>query len=221
MSNDHGVVTAIQSQESQGRARSRPALGVIDAQISGYATTGATAPARKVSPDDTILATRCLAGDATAWREMINRYQRLIYSVIRLHFRDSDAADDVFQDVCTELFRHLATIKDCQALPAWLMTVARRKCHLARMRSSDWSDIDTDTLIDIDNQLGGLEGRFWIEQAMKHLSDRERALIEALYLDDEQPSYAEIATRLNMPVASIGPTRARCLEKLRKHWEGA
>lgn len=166
------------------------------------------------------LVSRCLSGDADGWHELVLLYQSLIYSVARIHFRDPSLADDIFQDVCLELYRRLETIRDVQALPAWLITVTRRKSQQALDNSPEWSDVDADNIALMDQRVAAIEKRFWIEQALNQLSARDRRLIEALYFDPNQPSYEEIASRLNMPVASIGPTRARCLEKLRKHWEG-
>ena len=118
-----------------------------------------------------------------------------------------------------ELFRRLDTINDLQSLPAWLITVTRRKCSQAIGRLADHEDVDAHDLSTVDRRLRAVEERFWIERAMDQLSERERQLIAALYFDADQPSYSEISTRLDIPVASIGPTRARCLEKLRKYWE--
>jgi RNA polymerase sigma factor (sigma-70 family) len=165
------------------------------------------------------LVSQCLRGDAGAWKALVTRYENLIYSVARVHFRESAAADDVFQDVCTELYRRLETIEDIQALPKWLITVTRRKSRQAMTRA-EWSDMDPSDIATSDQQVTAVEHRFWIEQALGQLSDREQKLIEALYLDPAQPTYLQISERLDMPVASIGPTRARCLKKLRQHWEG-
>ena len=170
--------------------------------------------------DEATLVSRCLSGEAAAWQEIVLRYQRLIYSVARLHFRNPAIADDVFQDVCLELYRRLDSIRDVKALPAWLITVTRRKCAKALKDRLEWTDVDAENMPVIEQKIAAVEKRFWIEKALTRLSDRDQALIEALYFDPDQPSYEDIASRLKMPVSSIGPTRARCLEKLRKHWNG-
>jgi len=166
-------------------------------------------------PEQGLIA-RCLDGDDAAWRALVARYQSLVYSVIRLYFRESAAADDLFQEVCVELYRRLDTIRDLRALPAWLITVTRRKCGQAIGSASDWHAVEADTIAEVDKHIPAIERRFWIEQGMADLGPRDRMLIDALYLDPDQPSYEEIAKRLSMPVSSIGPTRARCLEKLRQ-----
>lgn len=169
---------------------------------------------------DTALVKRCLAGDSTAWETLVMRYQRLIYSVARAYFRNG-IADDVFQDVCLELYRRLDTVRDVQSLPAWIITVTKRICGKALANISDWEDVDSESLANIDKKIPAIENRFWLEQVLDTLSNRDRDLIECLYLDPDQPSYAEIADKLDIPVASIGPTRARSLEKLRVQWEGS
>jgi len=171
------------------------------------------------SGDDQALLARCLEGDRQAWERLIERYQRLIYSVARLHFRDPAGADDVFQEVCLELYRRLGNLRDPQALPAWLITVTRRKALRAIENRFDWTEAGAGRPPVSDQAVATLERRFWLEAAMNRLPARCRALVELLYFDPGEPSYAEIAARLDMPAASIGPTRARCLEKLRRFCE--
>lgn len=168
---------------------------------------------------DATLVASCLAGDQKAWVSLVSRYENLVYSVIRLHFRASRAADDVFQDVWLEVYKNLHSVRDLQALPAWIITVTRRNCSKA-LSQTDWSFIEAETLPEVDERLPAIENRFWLEKAMQDLSDRDRVLIHALYLDPDQPSYQEISTKLDIAVASIGPTRSRCLEKIRRKWVG-
>ena len=179
-------------------------------------STQAAPPARDT---DHALVRLCLSGDERAWRALVMKYQRLIYSVTRAYFRDDEIADDVFQDVCAELLRRLETLRDVQALPAWLMTVTRRRCsqmYAQRLDAAD-GDMQPDHLAGVDRRIHQIEQRFSIERCLTLLSDKEQALIRALYLDPQQPSYAEIAARLDIPVSSIGPTRARSLAKLNRY----
>lgn len=169
--------------------------------------------------DDETLVQLCLAGDQRAWRLLVLKYQRLIYSIARAWFHDRELADDVFQEVCVQLLRRLNTLQDVKALPAWLITVTRRQCSKLQAEDKNRSETDSDleSIAAKDRRITQIEDRFEIERAMKRLSKREQALIQALYLDPGQPSYAEIAERLGMPEASIGPTRARCLKKLARY----
>src|SRR6185503_8037613 len=77
---------------------------------------------------DAELVTACLNGDPVAWEHLIRSYQRLIYSVARVLCPDRRDADEVFQQVCLELYRRLADIRDAARLPKWLVTVTRRQC---------------------------------------------------------------------------------------------
>ena len=128
---------------------------------------------------------------------------------------ESDDASDVFQQVWMELYQRLSDLRRVEALPAWLITVTRRPTSkMVRSRFAS-EPLDEDGP-DVKQQLSHIELEHALERALEQLSHRCRMLIDLLYFNTEEPSYAEIAERLGMPVASIGPTRGRCLEKLRK-----
>src|SRR6266481_9904474 len=77
---------------------------------------------------DEELVRACLNGDQLAWAELIRSYQRLIYSVARVLCPDDDDADEIFQQVCLELYQRLADVRDVASLPRWLVIVTRRQC---------------------------------------------------------------------------------------------
>ena len=170
---------------------------------------------------DPELVSMCLNGDALAWETLITRYRRLIYSLpVRFGFGSADAAD-VFQAVCLKLIEHLHQIKDETKISAWLVTTTTRQClHLRSLKFRE-----TDTGEDFDEQpdpadnLEELriltEQQQAIREAVDQLAARCRSLIEILYFDPRQLSYEDISAQMGIPVASIGPTRARCLDKLR------
>jgi RNA polymerase sigma factor (sigma-70 family) len=164
---------------------------------------------------DRELIDACLRGEQTAWTSIISRYQRLIYSVARGLCSHNDDCADVFQRVCLDLFQNLKQLRSAETLPAWLITVTRRRAY-AMLREVR----DTTTLEDFEEQpnahVDAVIQEFALERAVEELPDRCRELIRLLYLDSSEPSYSEVSERLGIPVASIGPTRARCLEKLRK-----
>src|SRR5206468_604837 len=114
-----------------------------------------------------------------------------------------------------ELYQHLADLRNADALPAWLITVTRRRSYatLNARRGSEPLDEETP---DLSERLTRVEHEHTVERALDQLPDRCRRLIDLLYFDVREPSYLEIAEAMGMPEASIGPTRARCLEKLRK-----
>jgi len=164
---------------------------------------------------DNELIERCLKRDDDAWRELVMRYQRLVYSVAHAVCRDADDVSDVFQQVWLDLYRHLADLRNVEALPAWLITVTRRRAY-AVLRTRHDAEPLNEQYPEFSQRIRQIEQEHMIERAMEQLTERCRKLINFLYFDCNEPSYLEIAQQMGMPVPSVGPTRARCLEKLRK-----
>jgi RNA polymerase sigma factor (sigma-70 family) len=164
---------------------------------------------------DNDLIERCIKRDQAAWKDLVTRYQRLVYSVAHTHCPHTEDVSDVFQQVWLELYQHLADLRNVEALPAWLITVTRRRAY-ALSRSRRGSEQLDEELPDVSQALTQVEHEHSLERALDQLQDRCRRLIDLLYFDVKEPSYSEIAGAMGMPEASIGPTRARCLEKLRK-----
>ena len=171
--------------------------------------------------NDPELVSLCLSGDAHAWEALIVRYRRLIYSVpVRFGFSTADAAD-VFQIVCLKLIEHLHELKDESKVSSWLITTTTRQCiHLKALK---YRETETDEVFDESPDPGEnieelritIEQQQTVREAVDQLTGRCRPLIDMLYFDQRSPSYDEIGRTLGMPVASIGPTRARCFDKLR------
>jgi len=179
-------------------------------------------PGKYKTLGDPELISLCLSGDPQAWEAMILRYKRLIYSIpVRLGFSTADASD-VFQTVCVKLIEHLSQLKDETKVSAWLITTTTRQCYQTRFQKQRESSMDEDFEEPVDPK-EGLEEMHIVTQrqqtlreTVQQLPDRCRKLIELLYFDVKDPSYEEISQKMEMPVPSIGPTRARCLEKLEK-----
>jgi RNA polymerase sigma factor (sigma-70 family) len=163
---------------------------------------------------DNELIGRCLDGNQAAWRELVQKYQRLVYSIARTICLQPEDVSDVFQQVWMELHQQLSALRHIEALPAWLITVTKRKAY-AVIRSKPGEALD-ERLPDLSQTLTAIENEHTVERALDQMSDRCRRLIDLLYFRVDEPSYAEIASAMDMPLPSIGPTRARCLEKLRK-----
>ena len=121
----------------------------------------------------------------------------------------------LFQQVWLELYQHLADLRNIDALPAWLITVTRRRSY-AVLNSRYGTEPLDEEIPDHSEQLTQVEHEHTLERALDQLPDRCRQLIDLLYFDTSEPTYLQIAEKMGMPEASIGPTRARCLEKLRK-----
>jgi RNA polymerase sigma factor (sigma-70 family) len=96
------------------------------------------------------------------------------------------------------------------------MTVTRRRAFLVLRSSKSSVPIDEFDEPAVDSRIAAIDREHAMERALEGLPERCRSLLEMLYFDPTEPSYAAVASRAGIPAASIGPTRARCLEKLRK-----
>jgi RNA polymerase sigma factor (sigma-70 family) len=181
---------------------------------------------------DAELVARCRRGDRTAWTALVQRYQRLVYSVGRRCGLDEHGAADVFQTVFARLIEHMGSIGQPHRLQAWIVTTAKREALLQRRRSQrhvsmtraddgadddggEWDVADESPIAE--EALEELQQLNRLRVAMDRLDERSRTLIAMLFRDeDDRLPYDEIARRLDLPIGSIGPTRARCLEKLRR-----
>jgi RNA polymerase sigma factor (sigma-70 family) len=164
---------------------------------------------------DSELIERCIQGDQGAWKDFVNRYQRLVYSVAHTLCPPGEDVSDVFQQVWLEVYQHLNQLRNIEALPAWLITITKRRMY-ALLRAKRNSEQLNEETPDLSEKLRQIEHEHTLERALMQLPERCRKLIDLLYFDTNEPSYSKIARVMSMPEASIGPTRARCLEKLRK-----
>lgn len=181
----------------------------------------------------TTLVQRCLAGDASAWQQLVDRYARLVHSIPVRHGLTSDEVSDVGQEVFLALAQHLHQIEDPERLPSWLVTTARRfSWRVLQKRRNEYtgekSDISEETALDatviqpvfsktpsMSELLEGWNRQELLAQAMSQLQERCRQLLRMLFLDASEPSYDEISNQTGLPKGSIGPTRIRCLQQLR------
>jgi RNA polymerase sigma factor (sigma-70 family) len=173
--------------------------------------------ATAANPSDPDLIRACLDRDAAAWKELVERYGRLVYSIpLRCGLPAADA-DDVFQNVFFIVHRRLSTLKDHALLAPWLITVTQREVRRFQRRApkDDWLD---DTLADEGDapleQVQQWERQHAVRQALGQLEPRCREILNALFLDSEPSSYADLAKKLGVNPGSIGPNRARCFKKL-------
>jgi len=169
------------------------------------------------------LLRRAAAGDQAAWNALVDRYTRLLWSVARAHRLGPPDAADVVQTTWLRLVEHLGQIQDPERLPGWLVTTARRECLRALRRSGREvmgaaDDIALDMADDhaepLDAHLLTEERDIALWECFRQLPDRCQLLLRVLMASAPQ-SYAEVSAALGMPVGSIGPTRGRCLERLR------
>ena len=170
------------------------------------------------------LVTRARAGDKRAWDALVERYAPLLWSICRRYRLGGTDADDVGQSVWLRLLEQLDKIRDPAALPGWLATTTRRECGrmlgAARGPDSARFAVDAETVPDeqaarTDHELLLAERNAALREAFMRLPAGCQRLIAMLIQDPPMP-YAEISAELGIPVGSIGPTRRRCLEKLRR-----
>ena len=176
---------------------------------------------------DVVLAAR--DGDDGAWRRLVERFSGLVWSVAR-GYRLGDAdAGDVFQTTWLRLAENLNRLENPERVGAWLATTARREAlrvvrtDARRVPFGDPAgmehlliDPDTPERIFLDLEQVSLDTdrdkAMWA--AFEGLSGRCRELLRVL-MATPPPSYVEVAGALNLPIGSIGPTRRRCLDRLR------
>ncbi len=178
--------------------------------------------------EDARLVERCLAGDARAWEALVRRYERLVYAVGRSYRLAEPDMADVFQEVFAALVKGLPRMRDPRTLCRWLSSTSDRIARataLRRRREDALSAADSAELdqlagaAETDADLEQLEQQAMVRLALASLPERCRGLLHALYYEDPTPSYAELSRRLGVPVGSLGPTRARCFERLRQALE--
>lgn len=183
-------------------------------------------------PSDASLVMRCRAGEQAAWGLVVRRFQRLVYTVPRrAGLSEADAAD-VFQLCFSRLFQHLKRLDDPSRVRAWLVTTAKRETLRLLEQHRRVAPLPADPGLGNDSevdpldafpdpsplpeaQLAELQEQDRVRRAVERLDARSRDFVELLFLRDPTPSYTEIAARLGIAEGSIGPTRARCLAKLR------
>ncbi len=164
------------------------------------------------------------AGDQQAWNALVDRFTSLLWSVGRAHRLSASDAADVVQTTWLRLLENLGRIDDPERLPGWLATTARREClHLLRRSGREHVGFDDDAALDLaDEQAQPLDARLLADErdaalwaGFARLSPRCQTLLRIL-MASPPPAYADVASSLGMPVGSIGPTRGRCLERLRR-----
>lgn len=168
------------------------------------------------------LVGRCLEGDAEAWSRLVEAITPVILSVCRSMGLAREDSLDVFGQTCYLLLTNLERLKSPDKIMAYVATTTRREV-LANVRRGRLFEAARESgVIEVTGQAAAnpeqeavqSEKSAILVKAIWKLPDRDARLMYHLFLDPEEPSYEEISSRLKIPVASIGPTRARCLQKL-------
>jgi RNA polymerase sigma factor (sigma-70 family) len=188
-------------------------------------TANPTAPPGPAGASVTALVTRARNGDQQAWDALVERYAPLIWSICRGHRLGDADAGDVAQGVWLQLVRHIDQVRDPAALAGWLATTTRREClrvpravpgpNPAGYGPEAGLTAGEQTL-PAERELLAAERQAALREALLALPPCCQQLITLLIQDPPVP-YARISATLGIPVGGIGPTRRRCLDKLRRH----
>lgn len=170
------------------------------------------------------LVARVCDGDQEAWNEIIERYAPLVWSIcLRYQLSRSDV-DDVGQSVWLLLVENIGKLREAAALPGWLTTTTRRECLrvLRTTQRHDHADLPPEEQMPVDPEAATVEQEVILVErnaalraAFAELAPSCHELLSML-MTDPPLSYADVSTRMGIPVGSIGPTRARCLDRLRQ-----
>jgi RNA polymerase sigma factor (sigma-70 family) len=184
--------------------------------------------AKDLERDDSSLVLACRNGDESAWNELVDRYQRLIFAIPRRAGLSESQAADILQEVFLTLFQKLDEIKQPERIRSWLVTTAKFKTwgtvrnekgfyspeteeemELEMANLTDDSPLAEDTLIILEEQ-------HLIRTALKKLEEKCQKILSMIYLTEPAASYVEVAEAIGVGATSISPLRSRCLKKLEK-----
>ena len=159
-------------------------------------------------------------GDGAAWSTLVDRFAGRVRAITNAHRLSAHDAEDVMQTTWLRLFEHVARVRRPGAVGAWIGTTAcRESLHTLdaarRQRPTEHARLDTETVDAVDDDmLDAADRAAAVRAALKGLSGREQTLLGLLF-GAPTLSYRDIAAALDMPVGSIGPTRQRCIARLR------
>jgi RNA polymerase sigma factor (sigma-70 family) len=183
------------------------------------------AAGKKAAPawDDTRLVRECLRSNEEAWSLLIEKYKALIYSIPVKYGLPQQEAADVFQATCAELLVRLPKLREPRALPKWLMQVAHHECYrwkrqqqrvVSRDADPDLPEPETPAIAE--SVIQQTQEEQMLREAMSSLSPQCRRLVELLFFETPARPYADVAKELGLAVGSIGFTRQKCMDSLRR-----
>ena len=174
-------------------------------------------------PSVIALVARVGDGDQDAWDELIERYSPLVWSICARYQLSRQDVADVGQSVWLLLVEQIGKLREPAALPGWLATTTRRECMrvLRAARQHEHAGLPPEDQMPpdpaattIEQQIIAAERNAALRAAFAELSRTCHELLSML-MSDPPPAYADVSATLCMPVGSIGPMRARCLDRLR------
>jgi RNA polymerase sigma factor (sigma-70 family) len=157
--------------------------------------------------------------DERAWKDLVQRYERLLKAVARQYDIASGDRDDAVQMTWLALLQNVHKMREPDKVAAWLVTATRRNCLriLRRGRHEQLSadcaeDVGTDDWDAVDDLLVRTARDRVLWECVDHLPPRQRDLVYALFTGEL--SYDDVAKTMSIPVGAIGPTRKRALHRL-------
>ena len=169
------------------------------------------------------LVSAAAGGDQHAWDAIVTQFQGLVWATVRSYRLDDAASADVVQTCWLRLVENLDTLREPERLGGWLATTARRECLRCLRTAGRTVPVDDESVFDraapdvvrdLDADLLRDERDTGLWRAFGRISDRCQRLLRMLTADPP-PSYEDVGDTLEMPIGSIGPTRQRCLDRLR------
>jgi RNA polymerase sigma factor (sigma-70 family) len=174
-------------------------------------------------PSVVSLVARAASGEQAAWDQIVERYAPLVWAICLRHQLDRARIDDIGQSVWLLLVENIGRLREPAALPGWIATTTRRECLRALRAASrpgqevptPFEDQPADESANIEQDIIEAELHAALRAAFAELPAGCRELL-SMMISDPAPGYASISATLGLPMGSIGPTRARCLAKLRR-----
>jgi RNA polymerase sigma factor (sigma-70 family) len=167
---------------------------------------------------DSELVAACRRGDQQAWNDLVERFARYVYAIAVQGFRlPASDAEDVFQDVFAKVYEQLARLRDDESFRPWLAQLTRRTCIdrlRAGARETPTEDVEPEGFDDL---LATLDEAMVVRDALAHLSENCREILDRFFTRDE--SYRAIGVALDLPAGTIASRISRCLEKLKSEME--
>ena len=180
------------------------------------------------------LVAGAIDGSESAWNALVDRLQRVVWKSVNMMTFDHEVRDDAFAATWLRLAERLDTIREPEKLPGWLATTAcnevrqilRQRGRQHSQQGHDWSTASATGVGDLVDTLAGDDGdhargmmldesRRDVRAAFGRLDAQCRELITVLVLSDPPVPYDEASERLGRPIGSLGPSRKRCLDKMR------
>ena len=174
--------------------------------------------------DDGRLVKECVSGNEEAWSLLIEKYKALIFSIPVKYGLPPHEAADVFQSTCMELLTRLPQLREPRALPKWLMQVAHHQCYRWKRQQRRVVSRDAEPDLPVpetpaiaESLVQQTQEEQMLREAMAFLTPQCRRLVELLFFEVPPRPYSDVAAELGLAVGSIGFTRQKCIERLRRH----